>query len=231
MTVLPQLASPRVYAAMRTAFQAIVRLLFRPEVTGLEHVPATGSFLAVVNHLSIADPPLMMAYLPRQMTIFAADKWRSNWVTRWVVETVGVIWVARGEADRHALRQAVGVLQAGRPMGLAPEGTRSPFRALQAGKGGAAYLAARAGVPLLPVGIWGTEQMPANLRRLRQTIVHMAVGPAFRLPGGGQVRSAELAAHTDEIMCRIAALLPPAYRGVYAGHPRLAALLGEGGAR
>ncbi|MBP7691174.1 MAG: 1-acyl-sn-glycerol-3-phosphate acyltransferase [Anaerolineales bacterium] len=225
MTSSIQRATPPVYARMRRLFAAVVWLLLKPEVSGLENVPAEGGFLLVMNHLAMADPTLAFVYLPRQVMIFAADKWRSMWLIRWVVETIGVIWVARGEADRHAIRQALEVLRSGWVMGMAPEGTRSPTRALQAGKTGAAYLADRAGVPLVPVAVWGTEQLTSNVRRLRRTPVRMAVGPAFRLPTNGHAKTEDLAVQTDEIMCRIAALLPPQYRGVYAEHPRLTELL------
>ena len=148
-------ASPRVYRAMRRMFQLLVGALCRADVAGVENVPQTGAFLAVVNHLAITDPTLIMSYFPRQMTIFAADKWRKVFGIREIVETAGVIWVARGEADLSAIRQAVGALKAGWPIGMAPEGTRSLTRALQPGKVGAAYLADRAGVPLLPVRMRG----------------------------------------------------------------------------
>jgi 1-acyl-sn-glycerol-3-phosphate acyltransferase len=110
---------------------------------------------------------------------------------------------------------------------MAPEGTRSLTRTLQRGKVGAAYLADRAGVPLLPVAIWGTERLPENVRRLRRTPVNMRVGRPFRLPGDGRARSRDLEAHTDLIMCRIAALLPPQYRGVYSDHPGLREALAQ----
>ncbi|MBL8056235.1 MAG: 1-acyl-sn-glycerol-3-phosphate acyltransferase [Anaerolineales bacterium] len=212
-------ASPRVYGLARRVFQLLVGTLLRAEVSGVENVPLEGSFLAVVNHLGLADPTLIMSYFPRQMTVFAADKWRRVFPIRQIVETVGVIWVARGEADLSAIRQAVGTLKDGWPIGMAPEGTRSRTRTLQAGKVGAAYLADRAGVPILPVGIWGTERLTENLRRLRRTPVHMRIGPPFRLPDGGRADSQALKTYTEEIMCRIAALLPPEYRGVYADHP------------
>jgi 1-acyl-sn-glycerol-3-phosphate acyltransferase len=226
MTVEPvRRASPGLYAAVKWMFQVGVGLLFRAEVSGLENVPAEGAFLAAVNHLGITDPAMIFVHFPRQMTIFAADKWRRVPVIRHIVETVGVIWVARGEADLSAIRQAVGALKGGWPLGIAPEGTRSPTRALQHGRTGAAYLADRAGVPILPVAIWGQERLRENLRRLHRTAVRMRVGRPFRLPADGRARGERLAVYSDQIMCRIAALLPPEYRGIYADHPVLLDLL------
>ncbi len=222
-------ATPAVYALVRRVFQFLSWLLLRPVVIGLEHVPRDGAFVAVVNHLSIADPAVMYVHFPRQMIVFVADKWRRVFGIRQLVETVGVIWVARGEADLSAIKQALTALRAGQPLGMAPEGTRSRARSLQPGKVGAAYLADRAGVPILPVAISGTERLTENLRRLRRTPVRMVIGPPFRLPPNGRATGDVLAEYTDQVMCRIAALLPPEYRGVYADHPRLRELLEGGG--
>jgi 1-acyl-sn-glycerol-3-phosphate acyltransferase len=157
--------------------------------------------------------------------MFAADKWRKVPVVSHVAQTVGVIWVARGEADMGAIKTMLAAFKAGYPLGMAPEGTRSRNAQLQAGKPGAAFLADRGGVPLVPVGISGTEHLGRNLKRLRRTPVRMAVGPAFRLPSAGRAKSEQLEQFTEEIMCRIAALLPPEYRGVYADHARVKELL------
>ena len=81
---------------------------------------------------------------------------------------------------------------------------------------GAAYLAARADVPIVPVGITGTEQIKRNLLRLRRTDVRIVIGKPFRLPNSGRVRGQKLHEYTDLIMQRIAELLPEEYRGVYA---------------
>jgi 1-acyl-sn-glycerol-3-phosphate acyltransferase len=100
---------------------------------------------------------------------------------------------------------------------MAPEGTRARGTyALQKGKTGPAYLATRADVPLVPVGLTGTEQIKDNLSRLRRTPVRVVVGKPFRLPGSGRVRGQKLHECTDLIMRHIAALLPEEYRGVYA---------------
>jgi 1-acyl-sn-glycerol-3-phosphate acyltransferase len=106
-------------------------------------------------------------------------------------------------------------------MGIAPEGTRSPNHALQEGKTGAAYLATRARAPILPVGVWGVEKIKDSLRRARREPVTISYGPVYRLPDDPRAKGDALAAYTTEIMCRIAALLPEQYRGVYAGNPRV----------
>jgi 1-acyl-sn-glycerol-3-phosphate acyltransferase len=218
-------ASRTAYRLMRAAFRLLAAALLKQDVSGLENVPADGPFLVVVNHLSIIEPVLIYNYFPRQMMMFAADKWAKTPVVSNIAEAVGVIWVARGEADMGAIKAMLAAFKAGYPMGMAPEGTRSRNAQLQPGKPGAAFLADRGGVPLVPVGISGTENLSRNLKRLRRTPVRMAVGPAFRLPGNGRARAGQLEQFTEEIMCRIAALLPPDYRGAYAEHQRLKELL------
>ncbi|MDW8327357.1 MAG: lysophospholipid acyltransferase family protein [Anaerolineales bacterium] len=218
-------ASPIVYRFLRGLFRFLGWLLFRQEVYGLENIPASGPFLVVVNHLGIADPPLVFINVQRQMVVFAADKWKKVPGIRQLLEAAGVIWVARGEADLSAIKAALAVLKSGRPLGMAPEGTRSRTHALQRGKTGAAYLADRTGVPIVPIGISGSERLAENLRRLRRTPVRLVVGKPFYLPPNGRASGDLLEAYTTQIMCRIAALLPPEYRGVYADHPQLRELL------
>jgi 1-acyl-sn-glycerol-3-phosphate acyltransferase len=130
---------------------------------------------------------------------------------------MGPVWVRRGEVDREALRKALEILERGEVLGVAPEGTRArgPY-ALQKGKVGAAYLATRADVPIVPLGITGTENIKRDLPRLRRAYVRVVVGQPFRLPESGRVRSQKLHEYTDLIMYRIAELLPEEYRGVYA---------------
>lgn len=218
-------ASPRLYEALRRVFVVLEWLLLKVEVSGTENVPKEGAFLAVVNHLSIADPPMVYIHVPRQMVMFVADKWKNTPGISHIANTVGSIWVARGEADLSAIKQAIGALKAGQPVGIAPEGTRSPTHQLQKGKTGAAYLADRARVPIVPMVVTGTERFNQNLRRLRRTPVKFVVGKPFWLPPNGRAKGDVLEAYTDLIMCRMAALLPPEYRGVYADHPQLKALL------
>lgn len=218
-----QYTTPERYEFVRRLFALTLHTLARPQVWGVEHVPAAGAYLLTINHLGLGDPALPYVYFPRQMIVFVADKWRKVLPMRLIVESVGVIWVTRGEADLGAMKQALTALQAGRPVGMAPEGTRSLTHQLQAGKPGAAFLASRAEVPILPAAIWGTEQLGGNLRRLRRTPVFMRIGQPYRLAIPRRASPAELTAATDQIMTRIAALLPPEYRGVYAEHPLLKA--------
>ncbi len=112
--------------------------------------------------------------------------------------------------------------------GLAPEGTRTKTGGLARGKSGVAYIAQQSGAPILPMAHFGTERVVQGWLRLRRPIVTVRMGPPFRLPPlpAGD-RSLGLRQQTDLVMCHIAALLPPEYRGVYADHLELRRLLAE----
>jgi 1-acyl-sn-glycerol-3-phosphate acyltransferase len=219
---------------MRRLLQLVLFLLFRTlarlEVSGQENIPPAGGCLLVGNHLGIIDGPLYFALIPRQdATGLAARKHQGNPLFRWVVEQADGIWISQESSDLHALRAAVEYLQGGGLLGVAPEGTRSPTGQLIAGKPGAAFLAARAGtIVIVPGAVTGTEEALQQLKRLRRPHITMTFGLPFVLPPLDPHRRAEaLDENTDEMMCRIAALLPPEYRGVYADHPRLQELLAE----
>ena len=181
-------------------------------------MPAEGPLLLVSNHLHWLDTPVLGVTVPRRATVFAARKWERRPIAGWVLRTLGnAIFVYRGEVDRQALRKALAVLKDGRVLAMAPEGTRSDTGALQQGKEGTAYLAARTAVPLVPVVAYGQEKMFSSLLRGRRAEVHVIYGPPFALPSTpGRVSKKRLQEFTEQIMLGLAAMLPPAYRGVYS---------------
>jgi 1-acyl-sn-glycerol-3-phosphate acyltransferase len=124
------------------------------------------------------------------------------------------VWIEQESPDRHALALALRILEAGDLFAIAPEGTRSKTGGLGKGLEGAAFLATRAKVPILPMALWGTEHI---FRQVRPT-VGVAIGKPYRLPEG-RAKSDQLAGYADRIMCAIAALLPESYHGYYAGNP------------
>jgi len=220
------------YWFARSLIKLIIRLTCRLEIHGLERLPKTGAFAVASNHLGRLDPLLVYYLLDRRdIIMLVAEKYRENALARWFVRQLDGIFVDRFEADFRAVRQALTRLRGGGLLVLAPEGTRSPTGALIEGHHGISYLAAKAGVPIYPVGITGTQDRAvlANFKRLRRARVVGVVGEPFTLPGiSRQARDETLEAYTGEIMCQIAALIPPEYRGVYADHPRLRDLLQSG---
>jgi len=187
-------------------------LVARYEVVGKENIPEA-PFLVVSNHMSFWDIPAVNYPLPFGTVGLAARKYRGRRIEK-LFELYPLIWVEQFSADRKALRDAITVLKGGVPLGIAPEGTRSRVGKLIQGRGGAAFIATRANVPIVPSAVWGTEKV---LKHPRPKVV-ARFGKPFRLPEG-RAKGDQLDEYTERIMCAIAALLPERYHGYYAGHP------------
>lgn len=186
-------------------------------VTGRENIPAAGPLIIAANHQSNADPPVLVYAVPRPINFMAKRSLFANAVVSRFFRALHVYPVDRDGRDVDALRWARRTLSGGGALLIFPEGTRSPG-ALSEASDGLAYLALSSGAPVLPVAITGTERIGAMLRipfhfqRLR-----VNVGEPFTLPAtGGRIDRAALRAGTNEVMERVAALLPPSYRGAYA---------------
>lgn len=210
---------------LRWIVRFLMRVLFRIRLEGSENVPARGGILVATNHLSRWDIPLLLMIPHRpDLTAFVTDKYKNYFFIRWFVDLAGGIWLDRERADFGAFRTAMQALEAGQAVGIAPEGTRSDTGGLLEGKPGTVLLAIKAQVPIVPVALWGTEKVAHNF--WRRPKLHARFGKPFTLPSlKRENREESLQRSTDEMMCRIAALLPEEYRGVYAQHPRCLALL------
>jgi 1-acyl-sn-glycerol-3-phosphate acyltransferase len=217
----------------RKVLRSIVRFLFKHlshlEVIGLENLPGDGSYLLAVNHLGRLDAPLVFSLIEREhLSALVADKYQSSPFFRWIVNQVNGIWIQRDEADIRALKAARDYLHSGGVLGIAPEGTRSQTGGLQGAKTGAAYLADKANASVIPVGICGTQKALSELLRFRRPKIRIVFGKPLKLQAiDRRTRAVGLQRNSDEIMCRIAALLPSEYRGVYQDHPRLQELLAD----
>jgi 1-acyl-sn-glycerol-3-phosphate acyltransferase len=208
--------NPYLYAGLRAIVRTLFRLLTRTEIRGAENVPANGPYIVLTNHMSAIDPPLILAAIPGSITVFAAHTHRHEFFIGRLMNAMGAIWVRRGEIDREALNAAIEVLKEGGVIGLAPEGTRSRTGALIEGKIGAAYLATRAGVPLVPVVLTGTEIGLPAVFRLNRPRITVTIGPPFRLPNSNsRAGRKQLQADTEIIMLTLARMLPEKYRGAY----------------
>jgi len=208
-------------------FNLVFMLITRRRIIDKQNLPKQGAYILTTNHLSYFDTPLIFGIMGGENVIgWAAEKYEQHWLFGFIIRAMGGVFIQRGEVDRRALGQAIKAIKAGKVFAVAPEGTRSPKKSLQQGKTGVAFLADQTGVPILPVAITGTENMAAELKRLRRPSVSIRFGSAYYLPHiDRENRSEGLETNTDEIMCRIAAMLPESYRGVYHDHPRLKAIL------
>jgi len=195
---------------------------------GLENVPTSGGVILATNHLSRLDIPILFDIPTRRdITALVADKYKTYPFFRWFCLTAGGIWLDRDKADFAAFRQAAEALAQGRSLGIAPEGTRSDGELLE-GKAGTVLLALKAGVPVIPVAIYGSEQAVADWKHFRKPRMTCSFGkPLNFAPLDRENRDAGLAAYTTEMMCQIAVMLPEKYRGFYARHPRLLELLAQ----
>ena len=212
---------------LRVLILGLFRLLFRVRLVCIERVPKAGGVLMVANHLHNIDPALLNAAFPRPIHFMAKKEAFEVPVLPWLLRWAGAFPVDRGRADRTAIKRALAALEAGIAVGMFPEGTRSPVRALQKAHAGAGMIALAAGVPVIPVAITGSERLPFNGAKARAAAglpwperdhegVRILFGEPFTIPreeNGRRITSEEA---TARIMAAIARLLPPDYRGVYA---------------
>ena len=214
------------YAFLRFLIFVILLFVGKRTVHGAENIPATGPYIIVVNHMSKADTPLLYSALPLiSLRFFAGEKWQDHWLFGPMLKYAGAIYIDRGKVDRRALREALASIEAGSIFALAPEGQRSLVGHMLAGKDGAAFLASKARVPILPVGLENSDVFGANVKRLRRTHIRVHIGEPFYLPElNRRLRSSDMTAFTHLIMVHIANLLPERYHGVYASSAALAAL-------
>ena len=171
------------YGVVRAIVIGLVRVVTRVTVVGRENIPADGAFLLAPIHRSNIDTPLVAAVTRRRMRFMGKDSlWRVRPVG-WIVSALGAFPVTRGSADREALRRCVLVLEAGEPLVLFPEGTRQSGPRVMPLFDGAAYVAAKAGVPIVPVGIGGSEGvMPKGSRMIRPRKCVVVVGVPLIAP-------------------------------------------------
>ena len=215
---------------VRFLTRVLMRLIAKIEVYGLEKIP-DGNLIGAANHLGRLDTAALLAVIDREDIIMpVAEKYKNHWLFGAIGRAVNAIWLNRFEADFSALREILARMKDGGLLVIAPEGTRSKTESLQEAKLGVAFLASKSGFPVVPVAVTGTEDrlVLENLKRFRRSRIVVHVGKPYKIEiPKGVGREQALRGATDELMCRIAAMLPENYRGFYADHPRLKELLNQ----
>lgn len=203
------------YRVVRWLVGVISRLLWRIRVVGADRLPRTGAYVLAPSHRSNLDSFFAALVTTRKVRFMAKREiWRSRLLGS-IVGSLGAFPVDRGGADRAALRTAGGCLEAGEPLVVFPEGTRRSGQVVEGLHDGAAYLSARYGVPIVPVGIAGSEEIlakGAKLPRLKRVV--LVVGEPIEAPAraGGAVPRGEVRALTAELAAAVQKALDEATR-------------------
>ena len=198
-----------------------------------ELMPKEGPVIITLNHLSRLDfPALIMLERYNDIYCVAADSYRNFPVFGKFINDSNMIWIDRTKADFAAMKRIMTELKNGNIIALAPEGTRSKTQALLQGKEGVTMIASKTHMPLISAAMIGTEKWMDAIKHFRKPRITIRLGPTFDVPRiDPDNREESLRAATDEVMCRIAALLPERYHGFYQGNPRIKELQEEWRAR
>jgi len=197
---------------IRGVVRLIVAIMLDVRLIGRQNVPKTGPLIIASNHLSWADIPLIPAFLKRKVVYMAKEETFQGKMG-WLVRFLGAFPVKRGEADRQSLRAAEEQLKAGRILIIFPEGTRSKVHRLGQAHAGLGMIALRSGIPVVPMAINGSEKA---FKKFRPRITIIFGEPMILTPKGKKITREDIDEATEQVMLRIASMLPPEYRGVYA---------------
>jgi 1-acyl-sn-glycerol-3-phosphate acyltransferase len=191
------------YRLLRVTFNALLRLWFRPKVTGKQYIPATGPVILAPVHRSFADFGFTSFCTKRKLFFMTKDSmWKNQWLGRLLLY-VGAFPVHRESADREALQRAEEALTRGQCLVLFPEGTRRAGPAIKNLMEGAAFLSARTGAPIVPIGIGASDlSMPKGSAIPKPYTIQVVIGPAIAPPartGGGRVSRSSVHAATEDL--------------------------------
>ena len=214
------------YRMSRVLAGPFLHTLWRPEITGSEHIPASGGAILASNHLSIVDSIFLPLMVDRPVTFAAKSEYFTG--TRPIDRITGAylratkqlsVDRAQARAGQDMLEAALRLLREGALFGIYPEGTRSPDGRLYRGRTGIGWLAANSGLPVIPVAMSGTDrvlppgQKVPKVAKIRITVGEPVAVESYRdLPSAARQRRAI----TDEVMRRIQALSGQEYVPVYA---------------
>jgi len=206
-----------VYKIVAAIVKFVTGILCQIDAPDIHKIPEHGPLIVISNHTGQLEVAVFFGHLqPRPMTGWAKMEAWDNAFLNWLFNLWGLIPVRRGEGDTSALRKAIKALDTGYIFGIAPEGTRNKTGKLNRARPGAVMLAVHSGAPIVPVAHWGGENFLKNLPHLKRTDFHIRVGEPFRLKLNGVKVTREIRQQiADEMMIRLAELLPIEYRGAY----------------
>jgi 1-acyl-sn-glycerol-3-phosphate acyltransferase len=212
-----KLSERMINSLLRTFF----RLFFRIDRSELAKVPQAGPLLMMVNHTSNLEGPMLYAFLqPRPLHAIAKQELWEHKFMAYLMNTWKSIPVDRQNMGRSTMDACFKVLDEQHILAIAPEGTRSKDGCLQEGKGGVAFIAHKKDVPMIPVVVMGFNSFSKNIKRLKRTVITIKVGEVFEIiQKGGRIDGDTRQALADEIMLRLAMLMPNERRGHYKDHP------------
>jgi 1-acyl-sn-glycerol-3-phosphate acyltransferase len=202
------------YGAIRLGLSVLCRI----DAVDLKKIPSSGPLIVYSNHTGSVEVPLLFVLLqPRPLTGLAKIETWDNAFMAWLFDLWGAIPIRRGEADMEAMRKSLESLKAGKILAISPEGTRNNTGKLLRGHPGIIALALHSGVPLLPVTHWGGEKFKSNIKKLKRTDFHIRVGdPVMIQTNGEKIDKATRQKMVDELMYKMAEMLPEEYRGEYS---------------
>ena len=214
------------YGVSRVVAGPFLHLLWRPEITGSEHIPAAGGAILASNHLSIVDSIFLPFMVDRPVTFAAKSEYFTGTrpidrITSAYMRATNQLSVDRAQAraGQDMLEAALGLLRGGALFGIYPEGTRSPDGRLYRGRTGIGWLALNSGLPVIPVAMSGTDRvLPPGHRIPRMAKIRITVGKPLTFESYRDLPSAarQRRAVTDEVMRSIQALSGQEYVPVYA---------------
>lgn len=214
--------APLLYRLLNAVLPPVVNPYLRLRVEGLERVPERGGAILACNHLSFLDSVVLPLNLPRPVYFLGKAEYFESWRTRWFFRAAGVVPVHRegGSRAEESLEEGAELVAGGDLLGVYPEGTRSPDGRLYRGKTGPVRIALRAGAPIIPCAVVGTDRaMPIASRLPRRFPVTVRYGRPLDLSAyeAGGEQPAVLRAATDELMYQILSLSAQEYVDEYAG--------------
>jgi len=207
----------------------VIRCACRIDAKDLSKLPLKGPYIIVINHINFLEVPLLyLQFLPRAVRAFVKIETWSHPLYKYLAKWWGGIPVNRGKADSSAMREGIETLRRGNILVLAPEGTRSGTGQLQKGFAGVVALAARSRVPIYPVAHYGGERLYRNIKKFRRTKITLRVGKPFILNLGEKRTTQQIRQEAvDQIMIKLASLLPKFMHGYYAGKESVEGYLEE----